>query len=130
MIFTYFLFFFLYLLFSSSIHTGVHAQSEDGSTNPIDTKEPPARLVCCFFTSIYFQSNHNFPLYIRNPSLLFFFFLVSSGLSLQHLERSNNLRRSPWPVAPPSSSTTITPIIVYAGTHPSQYIHIVMAYTA
>lgn len=47
MIFTFYLFFFLYLIFSSSIHNtgGVHAQSEDGITNPIDTKEPPATIV-------------------------------------------------------------------------------------
>lgn len=47
MSFIYLLFSFFGLLFSSHTRIGVHAQIEDGSTNPVDTNEPPARLVCC-----------------------------------------------------------------------------------
>lgn len=82
MSFTY-LFFFLFFLFSFSTPTGVHAQTEDGSTNPIDTNEPPARLVC-FVSHIYLpQSNHISPIFTKP-----FFFFASFGLS-PNLKRSN-----------------------------------------
>ena len=78
MIFAFYLFFFLYLIFSSFIHIGVHAQSEDGSTNPIDTKEPPATIVCLFLL----QPNQYFrpPRYIFATQLYFFFCFFGGGL--------------------------------------------------
>lgn len=95
MSFIHFFFFSLYLLFSSCLHTGVHAQTEDGSTNPIDRNEPPARLVC-FVSHIYLlQSNH-----ISPPPLSPFFFLrpfvsLSKHRTLKHYaDHPGRLRRT------------------------------------
>ncbi len=89
MIFAFYLFFFLYLIFSSFIHIGVHAQSEDGSTNPIDTKEPPATIVCLFLL----QPNRYFhpPLYIFATQLYFFFYIFFCGASLWSFSLSLSL---------------------------------------